>query len=75
MMYNKDHYCPFCWENDKILRMVYLSPDDKTSLMCDIHGYVYESCHTKNSYVKIDKPTDGVSSLIDEAKIGEAIIK
>lgn len=75
MMYNKDHYCPFCWENDKILRMVYLSPDDKTDLMCDIHGYVYEVDRTKNSYVKVDKPTDGVSSLIGEAKIGEAIIK
>lgn len=75
MMYNKDHYCPFCWENDKILRMVYLSPDDKTDLMCDIHGYVYEVDRTKNSYVKVDKPTDGVSSLIGEAKIGEAVIK
>lgn len=75
MIYNKDHYCPFCWENDKILRMVYLSPDDKTDLMCDIHGYVYEVDRTKNSYVKIDKPTDGVSSLIGEAKIGEAVMK
>lgn len=75
MMYNKDHYCPFCWENDKILRMVYLSPDDKTDLMCDIHGYVYEVDRTKNSYIKVDKPTDGVSSLIGEAKIGEAVIK
>lgn len=75
MMYNKDHYCPFCWENDKVLRMVYLSPDDKTDLMCDIHGYVYEADRTKNSYVKINKPTEEESSLIGEAKIGKAKIK
>lgn len=76
MMYNKDHYCPFCWENDKILRMVYLSPDDKTDLMCDIHGYVYEVDRTKNSYVKIDKPAeDEESPLINKAKIDEAKIK
>lgn len=75
MMYSKDHYCPFCWKNDKILRMVYLSPDDKTGLMCDIHGYVCEVDHTKNSYVKIDKPTVEPSSLIGEAKINEARIK
>ena len=75
MMYNKDHYCPFCWENDKVLRMVYLSPDDKTDLMCDIHGYVYEVDSTKNSYVKIDKPTgDKTSPLIGKAKIDEAKI-
>ena len=73
MMYNKDHYCPFCWENDKILRMVYLSPDDKTDLMCDIHGYVYEVDRTKNSYVNIEKPTeDEESPLIGKAKIDEA---
>lgn len=75
MMYNKDHYCPFCWENDKILRMVYLSPDDKTDLMCDIHGYVYEVDRTKNSYVKIDKPIVEPSSLIGKAKINEARMK
>ena len=75
MMYNKDHYCPFCWKNDKVLRMVYLSPDDKTDLMCDIHGYVYEVGRTKNSYIKINKSTEEASSLIDEAKIGEAKIK
>lgn len=76
MMYNKDHYCPFCWENDKILRMVYLSPDDKTDLMCDIHGYVYEVDRTKNSYVNIEKPTeDEESPLIDKAKIDEAKLK
>ena len=75
MMYNKDHYCPLCWENNKILRMVYLSPDNKTDLMCDIHGYVYNVGHTKNSYVKIDKPVDESSSLIGEAKINEARMK
>lgn len=74
MMYNKDHYCPFCWENDKVLRMVYLSPEDKTSLMCDIHGYVYEADRIKNSYVKINNPAE-TGSLIGEAKIGEAKIK
>lgn len=75
MMYNKDHYCPFCWENDKVLRMVYLSPEDKTNLMCDIHGYVYKASKAKNSYIKISKPTEEESSLIGEAKIGKAKIK
>lgn len=73
-MYNKDHYCPFCWENDKVLQMVYLSPEDKTNLMCDIHGYVYEADRIKNSYVEINNPAE-TGSLIDEAKIGEAKIK
>ena len=75
MMYNKDHYCPFCWENDKVLRMVYLSPDEKADLICDIHGYVYGSDQVKNSYVKIDKLVDESSSLIGEAKINEARMK
>lgn len=75
MMYNKDDYCPFCWGNDKILRMVYLSPDNKTDLICDIHGCVYGVDRTKNSYVKIDKLIDEPSSLIGEAKINEAIMK
>ena len=75
MMYNKDHYCPFCWENDKVLRMVYLSPDNKTDLMCDIHGYVYKVGNGNNSYIKISKPTEETSSLIGEAKIDEAKIK
>lgn len=67
MMYSRDHYCPFCWENDRILRMVYFSPDDETDLMCDIHGHIYEVDCAKNSYVKIDKQ----SSLIGEAKVNE----
>lgn len=75
MMYNKEHYCPFCWENDKVLRMVYLSPDNKTDLMCDIHGYVYKVGNGKNSYIKISKTTEETSSLIGEAKIGKAKIK
>lgn len=75
MMYNKDHYCPFCWENEKILRMVYLSPGDKTYLMCDIHGYVCEADRAKNSYIEINGPVNEASSLIGEAKIGESVIK
>lgn len=75
MMYSKDHYCPFCWENDKILRMVYISPDDKSELMCDIHGYVCEVDRTKNSYIRIDKTIDEPSSLVGEAKIDEARMK